>query len=400
MSPVTAPLRLARRTSLMKASAVREILKVTERPDVLSFAGGLPAPELFPVEALAEAAARVLKDHGREALQYGTTEGVPALRAWLAAFLGSRGVAVPPERVLVTSGSQQGIDLACKVLLDPGDAIVVESPSYLAALQVFGGYEATVVPVASDDDGLVVDALEDVLRARRPKAIYLTATFQNPKGTTLSLPRRERLVALAAKHGVAIIEDEPYAELRYSGARLPTLAELGAAAGAQVIHLGTFSKVLSPGLRVAWATAPEPVLRALTVAKQAADLHTSTLVQRLVATLLETFDLEAHLAKLRAVYVERRDAMLSALERGFPKTARWTRPDGGLFLWCRLPDAVSADALLADALAEKVAFVPGRSFFAEPPEGEFIRLNFSNRPPEAIEGGVARLSRALERRMK
>jgi 2-aminoadipate transaminase len=355
----------------MKASEVREILKVTEQPEVLSFAGGLPAPELFPVEALAEAHARVF-----------------------AARLRSLGVPAAPERILITHGSQQGIDLVCKVLLDPGDEVVVENPSYLAALQVFGGYQATLVPVESDDQGMDVEGLESVLRARRPKLIYLTPTFQNPRGTTLSLERRQRLVKLAHDRGVPVLEDDPYGELRYRGARLPSLAAL-AGEGGPVIYLSTFSKTLSPGIRLGWVLASEEAIPALTIAKQAADLHTSTLLQRAVARMLATFDYEGHLGKIRAAYGKRCQSMLDALAREMPGDVSWTRPDGGLFLWCRLPTGIRGDVLLRAALQQKVAFVPGAAFYADRPRHEFIRLNFSNRPPELIAEGIARVARAL-----
>jgi 2-aminoadipate transaminase len=380
--------------SRMKASEVREILKVTEQPEVLSFAGGLPAPELFPVEALAEAHARVFAESGGQAMQYSTSEGFGPLRAWIAGRLRSQGVAATPERILITHGSQQGIDLVCKVLLDPGDEVVVENPSYLAALQVFGGYQATLVPVGSDNDGMDVDQLASVLRARRPKLVYLTPTFQNPRGTTLSLERRQRLVRLAHDHGVPVLEDDPYGELRYRGERLPSLAALAGQDGG-AIYVSTFSKTLSPGIRLGWILASEEAIPALTIAKQAADLHTNTLLQRAVVRMLGTFDYEGHIGKIRLAYGQRCQAMLDALEREMPGDVRWTRPEGGLFVWCRLPTGIRGDVLLRAALKQKVAFVPGAAFYAAEPEHEYIRLNFSNRPPDLIAEGIARVARAL-----
>jgi 2-aminoadipate transaminase len=300
------------------------------------------------------------------------------------------------EQVIVTSGSQQGIDLAAKILLDPGDTVVVENPSYLAALQVFSGYEARIVSVGSDDEGMRTSELELAIDQTRPKLIYVTPTFQNPKGTTLSLERRLELVRIARDKGVAVLEDEPYAELRYAGAALPPLAALDR--DAPVIHLGTFSKTLAPGLRIAWAVAAPETIHALTVAKQAADLHTNTLAQRAVARMLETFDYEGHLLRIRALYGERCRAMRSAVAASFPKGTRCTDPSGGLFLWASIP-GIDAEDLLVDAVRERVAFVPGAPFFARTPDRSSLRLNFSNRPPELIADGIARLGRAAAKRV-
>ncbi|MHB8873887.1 MAG: aminotransferase-like domain-containing protein [Myxococcaceae bacterium] len=385
---------VASRMSQMAASAVREILKVTERPEIISFAGGLPAPELFPVEALAQAHAEVFAREGPAALQYSTTEGHGPLREWICARLARRGIQATPERVLVTSGSQQGIDLVSKLLLDPGDAVLVENPTYLAALQTFRGFEAKLVPVDSDDEGMRVDQVERALRLRRPKLIYLVTDFSNPKGTSLSLERREKLLRLAVEHRVPILEDDPYGELRYRGAPVPPIASMDDCG--QVIYLSTFSKTLAPGMRVAWAVGSAEVIRSLTVAKQATDLHTGTLAQRAVARLLETFDLDGHLDRLRGAYGARCQAMLAALEEHFPRGARWTHPEGGMFLWAELPGRVRGEDLLAAALKRQVAFVPGTSFFAGAPRSEFVRLNFSNRPPEVIAEGIRRIAEALE----
>ncbi len=384
---------LARRMARMQTSAVREILKVTERPDVLSFAGGLPAPELFPVQAIADAHAEVLFAAGDGALQYGVTEGFAPLREWISNRLARTGAHFPVERILVTTGSQQGIDLAAKILLDPGDLVAVESPSYLAALQVFNGHEAELESVGSDDDGMIVDELAELVARRRPKLVYVVPDFQNPKVTTLSLPRRRALVALAARHGFAILEDDPYGELRFEGERLPSLAALDEAGC--VIQLGTLSKTLAPGLRIGWLASSPRLHGAAVVAKQAADLHSPTVGQRAAAALLSTFDYEGHLATLRATYGARSKAMLAALARHFPAGTHWTQPEGGLFLWVRLPGGLDAGELLPLALERKVAFVPGAPFFAHAPEREFMRLNFSNRPPDAIETGMERLAQVV-----
>ncbi|HST51705.1 MAG TPA: PLP-dependent aminotransferase family protein [Pyrinomonadaceae bacterium] len=389
----------ARRLSGMGVSAIREILKVTERPEVISFAGGLPAPEVFPVEELARAHAAVFAEEGAQACQYSTTEGWFPLREWIAARMQKRGFRqTEAARVLVTSGSQQGIDLVGKIFLDPGDAVVVENPCYLAALQVFKGYEAQLLTVGSDDDGMKVDEVERAIERaeRRPKFIYVVSQFHNPKGTTLSLERRRRLIEVARRYSVPIVEDDPYGELRYSGAAIEPLAALDD--DGLVIYLSTFSKTLSPGMRIGWAHASREVFGALVQAKQAADLHTNTIQQRAAARLLSTFDFDAHVERIKKLYGERRDAMLAAMAEHFPSSSRWTRPDGGLFLWVELPEGVLAEELFEDAIAARVAFVPGTPFFAAEPRRNFMRLNFSNSSTEAIEEGIKRLGNLLKSR--
>ena len=386
----------SRRMSRAKPSAIREILKLSERPEVLSFAGGLPAPEAFPVEAIARAHAEVLASPAAPAaLQYGPTEGFAPLRAWIAARMAARGIRCRPEQVLITAGSQQGIDLVGKALVDEGDTVVVENPSYLAALQAFESYGARFEVVGSDDDGMRVDELEALLRRARPRLIYLVPTFQNPRGTTLSLERRVRLAELAAAHGVPVLEDDPYGELRYRGAALPAVAAIDPAA--PVIYLSSFSKTLAPGLRLGWAVADEKTIRMLTLAKQSADLHSGSLAQHATARLFETFDYDAHLRGLCAIYGGRCEAMLSALQRSFPRGTAWTRPEGGLFVWARLPGGLDAEALLAAAMEERIAFVPGAPFFAAAPDRSTLRLNFSNRPPELIAQGLDRLAGCIAR---
>ena len=388
----------ARRLGGMGVSVIREILKVTERPEVISFAGGLPAPEVFPVEALARAHAEVFAEEGAQACQYSTTEGWWPLREWLAGRMRARGIAAAsPERVLVTSGSQQGIDLVAKIFIEPGDAVVVEDPCYLAALQVFKGFEAEVLAVGGDDEGVRVEAVERaIVEARRPpKFIYLVSQFHNPKGTTLSAARRPRLLEVARRHQVPVVEDDPYGELRYSGEAVPPLAALDEEG--LVIYLSTFSKTLSPGMRIGWAYGSEEVFGALVRAKQAADLHTNTIQQRAAARLLATFDFDAHVERIKALYGARRDAMLAALAEHFPPEARWTRPDGGLFLWVELPEGMAAEGLFERALAERVAFVPGGPFFASGGRHNFMRLNFSNSSEERIGEGVRRLGDLLKR---
>jgi 2-aminoadipate transaminase len=379
--------------SQMKTSAVREILKVAERPDILSFAGGLPAPELFPVEAIAQAHAEVCANEGPAAMQYSTTEGFGPLREWICAHLAERGLQITTEQVLITAGSQQGIDLAARVMLDPGDVVVVENPSYLAALQNFGGYEARIEVVGSDDEGMRVEELDDLATRCRPKLIYVIPNFHNPKGTTLSLERRLALVRFAQQHRVLVLEDDPYGELRFRGAALPSLASLDDAG--VVIQLGTFSKTLAPGLRLGWSVSSRELMRSLTIAKQSTDLHTATLAQRATARLLSKFDYDTHLARLRAAYGERCQAMLDALEEHMPEGTRWTHPDGGMFLWAELPRGLRGEDILPRAIEQQVAFVPGSPFFAVNPRSECIRLNYSNRSPELIDEGMRRLGSVL-----
>lgn len=382
---------LARRARGVAPSAVREILKVAEQSEMLSFAGGLPAPELFPVDALARAHQTVLARDGAAALQYSTTEGFGPLRDWIAGRFSSKGAATRADDILITSGSQQGIDLVARVLLDPGSVVVTENPSYLAALQVFQSAEARVVTVGSDEQGMNVDQLEAVLTREPARLIYLVPSFQNPRGTTLPLARRRALVAIAKACGVPVLEDEPYAELRFRGEPLPSLAALDDGDG-WVISLGTFSKTLAPGLRLGWLRARAALFKALVVAKQSVDLHCSSLAQRAVAELFASgFDYEAHLGTIRASYGARADTMLAALARELPARTTWTRPDGGLFVWVELPAPLDASALLPRALAEKVAYVPGAPFFAESPRLGSLRLSFSNRPIALIEEGMRRL---------
>jgi 2-aminoadipate transaminase len=386
---------LARRMSRIKASTIREMLKVTERPDVLSFAGGLPAPEAFPVAELRRAHDLVLTHDAEGALQYGPTEGYAPLRAWIAGRLALQQQKVAVEQVLVTAGAQQGIDLTIKALCDPGDLVIVERPSYLAFLQACDSYEVRVATVASDEDGMDVDDLERLVRRELPKIVYLVPTYSNPRGVTLSLPRRQKLARLSAEHGFYVMEDEPYCDLRFSGERRPTLAALEPRAN--VVYLGTFSKTLAPGMRLGYAVSDAAMARTLTVAKQAVDLHTSSLSQRAAMKLLESFDFDAHLGRIQALYRERRDALVAAIAEHFPKGSTWTRADGGLFVWARLPGGIDTEKLLPEAVEARVAFVPGTPFYASEPDRSTMRLNFSNRPPELIAEGIARIGACAAR---
>lgn len=399
MTMLDTPTRLApfaRRMTLAEVSAVREILKVTEMPDIISFAGGLPAPELFPTEEVAESFYKVISEDGAAALQYSTTEGFPPLREWIAARMRAKGVRAEASNVLITSGSQQGLDLAAKVLVNAGDKVIVERPTYLAALQTLSLFEAQFVTVAGDDDGMDVDDLERKLAAHGDvKLIYLVANFQNPSGTTLSLERRRRLIELAEQYGVRILEDDPYGELRYRGSHLPSLKALDPEN--YVVHLSTFSKTMTPGLRLGWVVADAELYAKLVIAKQATDLHTNTAAQRAAHHYLMNYAPDAHVERIREVYGERCRVMLDALARHFPAGVRWTKPEGGMFLWVELPRHVNTTALLQEALKEKVAFVPGAPFFADERPQNFLRLNFSNQKPESIEQGIERLARVIGR---
>lgn len=392
--------RFARRTQHITSSAVRDLLKLTEQPDFISFAGGLPAPEVFPVEEIAAATERVLVEHGRRVLQYGATEGYTPLRELIAAQMSAEGSSVAVENVLVTTGSQQALDLLGRVLIDPGDQVVVESPTYLAALQAWNVYQPAYLESPSDDDGLRPADLAPLLQ-HAPKFIYCQPNFQNPSGTTLTLERRQQLIALAARQRVPIIEDDPYHALRFEGEHLPSLLSLTGQSvdEAGVVYIGTFSKTLAPGLRVGWLIGPRVLIGKLAQAKQAMDLHTATFNQALVAQLMRDGVIERQAARTIAVYRERRDVMLQALTEHFPRGARWTHPQGGMFLWVTLPQGVDAAALLRAAVEHKVAFVPGAAFFPSSQPVNTMRLNFSNAAPERIREGIKRLGMLLERRM-
>ncbi len=396
--------RFAHRTERMTSSVIREVLKLLEDPEIISFAGGLPAPELFPLAEVRAATERVLREQGPRALQYGATEGYRPLRELLGRHMGRYGIEVTPDNVLITTGAQQGLDLIGKLLLNPGDRVAVEDPTYLGAIQAFTSYQARYLTVPIDDEGMRMDLLEEALRAA-PKFVYVLPNFQNPTGVTLSLERRRRLVELAAHYGTPVVEDDPYGQLRYAGGHLPPLVRLdaelhGCAHGERsfrgaVLYLGTLSKTLAPGLRVGWIVAPAEVAQRLTQMKQGADLHSSTFAQMVACETARGGFLDRHVRVVREVYGRRRDTMLAALERHFPPGVRWTRPDGGLFLWVTLPAGLDAQALLPRALAARVAFVPGASFHARGGGANTFRLNFSYSPPEAIEEGVRRLGQVL-----
>lgn len=387
--------RLAKRMEILKASDIREILKVTQRPEVISFAGGLPAPEFFPARAMARMAAEVLEEEGQRALQYSTTEGHPPLRRHIARRLNAKwGTRYSADEILVTSGSQQGLDLTGKLFLDEGDVVLCESPTYLGAITAWNVFRPRWVEVPTDEDGMDLAALEERLdRHPGAKLIYVVPNFQNPSGRTWSLDRRRRFMELVNRRGIPVIEDNPYGELRFEGEFLPALKAFDG--GGWVITLGTFSKIFCPGLRLAWVAAEPPLYEKYVILKQGADLQTSTLHQMEVARYMDTWDLDEDIRRIVPVYRERRDAMIGALEAEMPPGVRFTRPSGGLFLWVELPEGVNARTLLEECVRRDVAFVPGEAFFPGGGHENTLRLNFSNMPVERIREGIRRLAEAL-----
>jgi len=395
--------RYAHRMQNIKSSTIRELLKLTEQPDMISFAGGLPAPDVFPVKEFHEACNRVLENFGPQALQYSTTEGHKPLREMIAQSAARYGMEVSADNILITSGSQQALDFVGRLLLDHGDHIVVESPTYLGALQAWNAYGVQYIPVRADENGMIVDELEEALRAG-PKFIYALPNFQNPGGSTLSLERRKKLVELADKYGVPIIEDDPYGQLRYEGEHLPSLLALdseyrGSKDGTyngNVIYMSTYSKLLAPGLRLAWVIAPPEVIRKLVLIKQAADLHTSSFNQYVAYEVAKDGFIDEHVKLIRATYKERRDVMVEMMEELFPPEVKWQKPQGGMFLWNILPGNMDAVDVFNRAVEKKVAFVPGVVFHPRGDGKNTMRINFSYSSPDLIREGVTRLGEALK----
>ena len=401
--------RYAHRTQKMGSSVIRELLKFTEQPDIISFAGGLPAPDVFPLKEFQEACNTVLETQGAQALQYSTTEGYLPLREMIARHNARFSVQVTAENIMITSGSQQALDFIGRLFINRGDYVVVESPTYLGALQAWNAYGAQYISVPSDENGMIVDKLEEALRIG-PKFIYILPNFQNPSGSTLSLERRKRLVLLADQYGVPIVEDDPYGQLRYNGDHIPSVATLdsryrndsddsGEYTG-NVIYLSTFSKLLAPGLRLAWVIAPPQVIRRLVMTKQAADLHTSSFNQHVAYEVAKNGFLDEHVKVIRATYKERRDVMLEMMDEMFPPEVHWTTPQGGMFLWGVLPEAVDAAEVLKVAIDRKVAFVPGAAFHPNGGGKNTMRLNFSFSSPDTIREGITRLGLTLKEAVK
>ncbi|MES2741407.1 MAG: PLP-dependent aminotransferase family protein [Pseudomonadota bacterium] len=382
--------RFSERADQLQSSFIREILKITQQPEIISFAGGLPSPATFPIEEMKLAFDKVLSNNGKVALQYGPTDGYLPLRQWVADALSIDGAAIAPEQVLMTSGSQQALDLLGKVLIDEGSRVLVETPSYLGALQAFSVYRPEFVSVATDDQGLVPQSVTDVAEGAR--LLYSLPNFQNPTGRSMSLARREELVDRCAALGLPLIEDDPYGALSYNGAPSPKMLNMHPDG---VIYMGSFSKVLTPGIRLGYVVAPRPLVRRLELAKQAADLHTSQLTQMVVHEVIKDGFLDRHIPTIRALYGQQCQAMLEALGQHFPPGTSWTKPEGGMFIWVTLPPHIDAMRLLEEAIARKVAFVPGAPFYANAPQTNTLRLSFVTVPPERIREGIAILGQLI-----
>lgn len=397
--------RFSQRTQRMKASAIRELLAVAEKPGMISFGGGFPAPEVFPVEEFSRASKYVLENLGAEALQYGATEGYVPLRQMISRHSIRSGMQVDINNILITTGSQQALDLLGKIFVNRGDRILVESPTYLGALQAWNAYGAEYISVPVDEYGMRTDLLEDALRIG-PKFIYVLPNFQNPTGTTLPLERRMKLIELADRYGVPIIEDDPYGQLRYEGEDIPSVEILDSRMREQngtytgnVIYLSTFSKILAPGLRLAWVVAPDNVIHKLALAKQGTDLNTSTFNQIVAHEVGQHGFIDRHVEMMRKVYLERRNAMVQSLQEHMPEGVTWTRPQGGLFLWVTLPEPFNSTELLPQVIEENVAYVPGEFFHADGTGKNTMRLNFSYCSPEKINEGISRLGKAFKKKM-
>ena len=383
--------RFSERASQLQSSFIREILKITQQPEIISFAGGLPSPLTFPVDAMKAAFDKVLTTTGKTALQYGPTDGYMPLRQWIADSLSTNGAKIVPEQVLMVSGSQQALDLLGKVLIDEGSRVLVETPSYLGALQAFSVYRPEFKSVLTDEDGLVPSSLDAVAEGAR--LLYALPNFQNPTGRTLTTARRLELVETCARLGLPLIEDDPYGALSYKGDPLPKMVAMNPEG---VIYMGSFSKVLTPGIRLGYVVAPLPLVRRLELAKQAADLHTAQLTQMVVHEVIKDGFLDQHIPTIRALYGNQCQAMLDAMDEHFPASATWTKPEGGMFIWVTLPKHINAMELLDEAIKEKVAFVPGSPFYANEPETNTLRLSFVTVPPERIVQGIAILGKLIK----
>ncbi len=388
----------AERTRVMRSSAMRDLMAITASPEVISLAGGLPDTSTFPPQSFAAQMTRIAQESAAEALQYGPTEGFEETRDCILQVMGAEGMLPDPHDIIVTTGGQQGIDLVCKTLIDPGDVVICEAPTYPGAVPVFCSYQADVVQIECDEDGMRIDELEALLErlrgeGRKPKFIYSVPTFQNPAGVTMSLPRRNRLVELARRHELLLVEDNPYGLLRYGGEPMPPLYQLDG--GDFVIYIGTFSKILSPGIRLGWTVAPPPVMEKIVLGKQATDLCTSTLTQYFVREYFREGRWQHYIDDLTEIYRRRRDVMLAALDEHFPAAATWTEPEGGLFIWATLPAYIDTSDLLAKALRADVAFVPGQAAYVDGRGGSSMRLNFSGVSEDEIREGIRRIGQVI-----
>jgi 2-aminoadipate transaminase len=393
-NPAPTDWHFSQRAQRLQSSAIREILKVTMRPEIISFAGGLPSPATFPVERMRAAYDSVLSRQGKVALQYGPSDGYAPLREWIAESVSIAGARILPEQVLMLSGSQQGLDLLAKVLIDEGSRVLVETPSYLGALQAFSLYSPQFVSVPTDDSGLLPDAVGTLGHGAR--MLYALPNFQNPTGRSLSVERRVSLVETCARMGLPLIEDDPYGALSYRGDPLPKMLTMNPDG---VIYMGSFSKVLTPGIRLGYVIAPLVLTRKLEQAKQAADLHTAQLTQMVVHEVVKDGFLTDHIPTIRTLYATQCQAMLAALTEFFPAGVTWTRPEGGMFIWITLPGHIDSMQLLDEAVAQNVAFVPGAPFYANVPEQNTLRLSFVTVPPEQIREGIAKLGKLIAAKM-
>jgi 2-aminoadipate transaminase len=383
--------QFSERAQQLQSSFIREILKITQRPEIISFAGGLPSPATFPVERMKEAFDKVLTDSGRVALQYGPTDGYAPLREWIANSLSTEGSTIVPEQILMVSGSQQALDLLGKVLIDEGSRVLVETPSYLGALQAFSVYRPEFKSVDTDDHGLVPSSVRGVAKGAR--LLYSLPNFQNPTGRSLSVERRRELVETCAELGLPLIEDDPYGALSYKGEPMPRMVAMNPDG---VIYMGSFSKVLTPGIRLGYVCAPLPLVRRLELAKQAADLHTAQLTQMVVHEVVKDGFLDQHIPTIRTLYGNQCQAMLAAMDEHFPEGVSWTKPEGGMFIWVTLPKHVDAMKLLDQSIAARVAFVPGAPFYANEAATNTLRLSFVTVPPERIREGIAILGKLIK----
>ena len=390
--------QFSKRAMAMKSSVIRETLKITQKPGIISFGGGLPAPEIFPIDELKDATRKVLEDKGHNALQYSTTEGYRPLRELIAERMRNRGADVSADEVMITGGSQQGLDMLGRVLLDEGDVVVCSKPTYLGAIQAFNAYFPKWITLVSDDDGMTVDGLDEILDSHdNIKMIYTVPTFQNPDGRTIPLKRRKKILELAAIHNVPVIDDDPYSELVYEGT-VPT--SMKAISPEQVVMLGTFSKLLAPGLRIAWLIAPPDVYDRFVRMKQGADLHTNTFCQYVIYEFAKDGRLDAHIEKIKKLYSNRRNAMVEAMKQYFPSEVKFTQPNGGLFLWVELPKELDTTALLPAAVEKSVAYIPGAPFHPDGTGKNTMRLNYSKPTETEIEEGIKRLSELFKETLK
>lgn len=386
--------RYSKRMEKIKASEIREILKLTQIPGIISFAGGLPAPELFPLEKMEAVARKVIHNDGRDALQYSTTEGYLPLREHIVKRMEKMQIKTKAENILITSGSQQGLDFSGKIFLDPGDIVICESPSYLGAINAFKAYQCEFREVETDEKGMIMSELEKTIQENpNAKFIYVIPDFQNPSGRTWSLERRQRLIELANQYDLIVIEDNPYGELRYEGEHLPAVKSLDTEG--RVVYLGTFSKTFAPGLRIGWVCGEGEVHNKYILVKQGADLQTSTISQRELSAFLDDYSLDEHIDTIIEVYKNRRNLMLETMKKSFPADAKYTVPEGGLFIWVELPKAINTTELMQTAVEHKVAYVPGASFFPNSDTKNTMRLNFSNMNEENIVIGIERLGQLL-----